>query len=77
MFGELPLGPFGGADDRARWFGEAVRAYAEARQVPPPDLPAHLSGNLTDPAEPILTLHAQALLAVLDSEGSRPMQAPR
>ena len=35
---ELPLGPFGGADDRARWFGEAVRAYARARQVPPPDL---------------------------------------
>ena len=69
---ELPLGPFGGADDRARWFGEAVRAYARARQVPPPDLPTHLSGYVTDPAEPILTLHAQALLAVLGSEGSRP-----
>src|ERR1022692_1058918 len=24
---ELLLGPFGGADDRARWFAEAVRAY--------------------------------------------------
>ena len=71
---ELPLGPFGGADDRARWFAEAVRAYARARRVPPPDLPAHLSGYVTDPAEPILTLHAQALLAVLDSEGSRPMR---
>ena len=71
---ELPLGPFGGADDRARWFAEAVRAYARARQVPPPDLPAHLSGYITNPAEPILTLHAQALLAVLDSEGSRPMR---
>ena len=71
---ELPLGPFGGADDRARWFTEAVRAYARARQVPPPDLPAHLSGYITNPAEPILTLHAQALLAVLDSEGSRPMR---
>ena len=71
---ELPLGTFGGADDRARWFTEAVRAYARARQVPPPDLPAHLSGYITDPAEPILTLHAQALLAVLDSESSRPMR---
>jgi tetratricopeptide (TPR) repeat protein len=70
---ELPLGPFGGADDRARWFGEAVRAYARARRVPPPDLPAHLGDYITDPAEPILTLHAQALLAVLDSERSRPM----
>ena len=73
---ELPLGPFGGADDRARWFGEAVRAYARARQVPPPDLPTDLSGYVTDPAEPILTLHAQALLAVLDSEGSRPIRPP-
>ncbi len=71
---ELPLGRFGGADDRARWFGEAVRAYAKARQVPPPDLPAHLGGYVTDPAEPILTLHAHALLAVLDSEFSRPMR---
>jgi tetratricopeptide (TPR) repeat protein len=70
---ELPLRPFGGADDRARWFGEAVRAYARARQVPPPDLPAYLNGHITDPAEPILTMHAQALLAVLDSEESRPM----
>jgi len=71
---ELPLGPFGSADDRARWFGEAVRAYARARRVPPPDLPAHLSSYVTDPAEPILSLQAQALLAVLDSEGSRPMR---
>ena len=71
---ELPLGPFGGPDDRARWFGEAVRAYARARQVPPPDLVTHLSGYATDPAEPILTLHAQALLAVLDSEDSRPIR---
>jgi hypothetical protein len=72
---ELPVGPFGGADDRARWFAEAVRVYAGARRTPPPDLPAHPSGSVTDPAELILTLHAQALLAVLDSEGSRPMRA--
>ena len=70
---ELPLGPFGGTDDRARWFTEAIRVYARVRQVPPPDMPAHLGGYITNPAEPILTLHAQALLAVLDSEGSRPM----
>ena len=72
--GELPLGPIGSAHDRARWFAEATRAYARARHVPPPDLPAHLSGYVTDPAEPILALHAQALLAVLNSEGSRPMR---
>jgi Tetratricopeptide repeat len=72
--GELPLGPFGCSDDRARWFTEAVRSYARARQVPPPDLPARLSSPIADPAEPILTLHAQALLAVLDSEGSRPLR---
>ena len=72
---ELPLGPFGSADDRVRWFAEAVRAYASARQTPPPDLPAHLSGYVTDPAEPILTLQAQALLAVLESERSRPWRS--
>jgi tetratricopeptide (TPR) repeat protein len=71
---EFRLGPFGSADDRARWFAEAVRAYARARQTPPPDLPGHLNGYVTDPAEPILTLQAQALLAVLDSEESRPMR---
>jgi tetratricopeptide (TPR) repeat protein len=70
---ELLPGPLGDAGDRARWFGEAVRAYARARNVPPPDLPDHLSGHVTDLAEPILTLHALALLAVLDSEGSRPV----
>jgi tetratricopeptide (TPR) repeat protein len=72
---ELQLGPCGEPDDRARWFGEAVRAYARARQTPPPDLPARLTGSFTNPAEPILTLHAQALLAVLNSEDSRPMTA--
>jgi tetratricopeptide (TPR) repeat protein len=74
---ELPLGPKGGADDRARWYGEAIKAYAKARHVPPPDLPARLSSSITNPAEPILSLHAQALLAVLNSERSRPMKPGR
>ena len=41
--GNLPvrtIGPFGSTDDHARWFGEAIRAYAAARRTPPPDLPA-------------------------------------
>jgi tetratricopeptide (TPR) repeat protein len=77
---QLPVGPFGGPKDRARWFVAAVRAYAGALGTPPPDLPAQLSGQITNPDEPILTLHARALLVVLESKASRPLlesEAPR
>jgi len=68
-----PVGPFGSKDDYARWFGEAVKAYAAARHTPPPDLPAATSRGIAGTVdEPILALHAQALLAVLDSERRRP-----
>ena len=67
------VGPFGSKDDYARWFGEAVKAYAAARHTPPPDLPAATSRGIAGTVdEPILALHAQALLAVLDSERRRP-----
>jgi tetratricopeptide (TPR) repeat protein len=70
---ERPLGPFGSADDHARWFGEAVRAYARALGTPPPDTPTGISARSFNPEEPILTLQAQALLMVLESRRARPM----
>ena len=71
----LQVGPFGSIEDRARWFSEAVRAYAAARHTPPPDLPMLTSAEVgSAPDEPLLTLHAQALLAVLDSERRRPQR---
>jgi hypothetical protein len=67
------IGPFGSADDYARWFGEAVRAYAAARRSPPPDLPAvTATGSTVRAEEPVLTVQAQALLAVLEAERCRP-----
>ena len=70
---ERPLSPFGSADDHARWFGEAVRAYARALGTPPPDMPTGISARSFNPEEPILTLQAQALLMVLESRRARPM----
>jgi hypothetical protein len=74
--GNLPvraIGPFGSIDDHARWFGEAMRAYAAARHTPPPDLPAITATDGTSRAdEPVLTIQAQALLAVLEAERRRP-----
>ena len=67
------IGPFGSADDHARWFGEAVRAYAAACATPPPDLPdATATESTAKVDEPVLTIQAQALLAVLESERHRP-----
>ncbi len=70
---ELTVGTFGGSEDYARWFSEAIIAYARAARTPPPDLPPRASGWTYDPSEPILTLQAQALLAVLESQRKRPM----
>jgi hypothetical protein len=68
------VGPFGSEDDHARWFDEAVRAYARARGTPPPDLPPYVWRERPgDASEPILTLQARALLAVLESEHARPL----
>ncbi len=70
---DIPVGPFGGSEDYARWFTEAVTAYARAARTPPPDLPPGASGWVYNPSEPILTLQAQALLTVLESQRKRPM----
>ena len=69
---QLLIGAFGASDDYARWFSEAVRAYAKAVGTPPPDLSAVVSGWSFDASEPILTLQAQALLTVLESQRKRP-----
>ena len=67
---------FGSPDDHARWFAEAVRAYAAARNTPPPDLPAAISRGATDHSDELmLNLQARALLAVLNSERGRPWRA--
>ncbi len=67
------IGPFGSIDDHARWFGEAVRAYASARRTPPPDVPAvTAAGSTGRTGELVLTVQAQALLAVLETERRRP-----
>jgi tetratricopeptide (TPR) repeat protein len=68
----LPIGAFGSDDDHARWFGEAARAYAVARRIPPPDLAITVTGGASTADEPILTIQAQALLAVLETERRRP-----
>ena len=68
---ELPVGPEGSANDRRRWFREALEAYAMERGLPCPGVPAEVIGALTDKPEPILTLQAQALLAVLDAHRAR------
>jgi tetratricopeptide (TPR) repeat protein len=70
-----PIGPFGSTDDHARWFAEATRAYAAALGTPPPDLPAPTAtGTATTAAaaEPVLTIQAQALLTVLETQRRRP-----
>ena len=69
----VAAGLFGTEDDQARWYGEAVRGYAHACGTPPPDLPAAIShGAAAAVGQPILAVHAAALLAVLESQRHRP-----
>jgi CHASE3 domain sensor protein len=69
--GALPieLEPGGGADDRTRWFGEAVRAFATALDRPVPVLPEVFPRGYTEAAQPFVMIQARALLAVLGTEG--------
>jgi hypothetical protein len=68
------IGAFGTTDDHAGWFGEAARAYAAALGTPPPDLPAVTTGRTSMSDEPMLTIQAQALLSVLETERRRPQR---
>ena len=69
---ELDLGPEGGQEDWTRWFGEAVRAFAEALGIPVPTLPNRFSPGPAGAVPPFVVLQAQALLAVLDTGQDQP-----
>ncbi|MEJ2858660.1 MULTISPECIES: tetratricopeptide repeat protein [unclassified Saccharothrix] len=62
------LAPVGEAGDRQRWYAQAVRAYATALRVAPPDVPDRPVGSDDDTP---LVLHARALLAVLGRTRTR------
>jgi tetratricopeptide (TPR) repeat protein len=70
----LPLDPQGDTEDRVRWFGESVRAYAHALHTPPPDVPVTAARDAVAVGEPILLDQAAALLTVLDTERARPLR---
>jgi tetratricopeptide (TPR) repeat protein len=77
----LELAPAGGADDQARWFDEAVRAFARHLEVTAPVAPGHISAGPAGHAsrapvrEPFVMTLARALVAVLDRDAGDP--APR
>ena len=73
---KLELQPDGGPEDQARWFGEAVTAFAADRGVPVPALPDTFRAGRRYVSQPVLMLQAQALLAVLGgpTAGSDPRQ---
>ena len=61
----LDLQPEGGSEDRERWFAEAVAAFAASSSLRKVAGPARPYPGRPDVTQPILVLHAQALLAVL------------
>ena len=65
----LDLRPEGGREDRERWLGEAVTAFAAALKMAPPALPDRFRADPAGAAQPMLVLQAQALLAVLGADG--------
>lgn len=65
---EVSLCSIGADDDRARWYGEAVAAYAKALGVPPPDV---APGSVGRDEDTLLVLHARALLAVTGPAATR------
>jgi tetratricopeptide (TPR) repeat protein len=67
----LPLQPEGGPEDWQRWFREALVAFADIRKVRVPDFPAPFPSGRAN-GQPILTLLADALLAVLGSSAGNP-----
>jgi tetratricopeptide (TPR) repeat protein len=65
----LELAPEGGEDDRARWFGEAVRAFATALGKTVPSLPEVFPQGYAGATQPFVMIQARALLAVLGDDG--------
>jgi tetratricopeptide (TPR) repeat protein len=65
----IEMKPEGGADDRARWFGEAMHAFAKALGRPVPALSEVFSQGHAEAAQPFVLIQARALLAVLGTEG--------
>ena len=63
----LDLQPEGGPEDRERWFAEAATAFAASPPVRKVTVPAPSYQGRPNVTQPILVLHAQALLAVLGS----------
>ena len=65
----VELEPEGGADDRTRWFGEAVRAFATVLGSPRRCRPTVFPRGHAEAAQPFVMIQARALLAVLGTEG--------
>ncbi len=61
----LELTPEGGGEDRARWYGEAVDAFARVLDEARPAVPEVLPAGWASRAEPFVMIQARALLAVL------------
>jgi hypothetical protein len=70
----LELEAAGGPDDWARWYGEAVTAFADALGHPDIPAPQHFAQSPTGMPAPFVVMQAQALLAVLGAgaEGRDP-----
>ena len=68
---EADLRPEGSLEDRARWFGEAVTAFAATLQVQAPDFAEVFRVGRSEEGQPIVVVQAQALLAVLGTESSQ------
>ena len=66
----VELEPEGGADDRTRWFGEAVRAFATVLGKPAPVLPEVFPRGDAEATQPFVMIQARGLLAVLGTEGN-------
>jgi tetratricopeptide (TPR) repeat protein len=61
----------GSHDDRARWFTEAVAAFAAALQAQVPVVAERFRPGRLEDVQPMVMVQAQALLAVLGTDGSQ------
>ena len=73
----IELEPEGGEEDRTRWFGEAVRAFALALGRPLPVLPDVVTHARAGVGEPFVMIQARALLAVLEPRDGQASTSPK